>query len=101
MVSLSVGNSCKFLCIFLLYFFFSFSLFYYFFFLITNKDKNFQNQIREVVLESGDALVFGGKSRLVAHTVSEIIPLTSPVPVLSNLRLNLTFREHTKNRTLP
>ncbi|KAK6911825.1 Alpha-ketoglutarate-dependent dioxygenase AlkB-like [Dillenia turbinata] len=52
----------------------------------------------EVVLESGDVLLFGGKSRNIFHGVTAIIPDTAPKALQSetNLRsgrLNLTFRQ--------
>eukprot|EP01062_Namystynia_karyoxenos_P054117 TRINITY_DN4432_c0_g1_i1.p1 TRINITY_DN4432_c0_g1~~TRINITY_DN4432_c0_g1_i1.p1 ORF type:complete len:310 (+),score=119.57 TRINITY_DN4432_c0_g1_i1:100-930(+) len=56
----------------------------------------------ECILESGDALVFGGPSRLIVHSVLRILPGTRP-PTLTfphNCcgRLNLTFREVTAGR---
>ncbi|KAL2539052.1 putative 2-oxoglutarate-dependent dioxygenase family protein [Abeliophyllum distichum] len=53
----------------------------------------------KVVLESGDVLIFGGKSRHIFHGVSSVIPNTGPTVLLeeSNMRpgrLNLTFREY-------
>ncbi|KAF5823872.1 putative DNA oxidative demethylase [Helianthus annuus] len=51
----------------------------------------------KVTLESGDVLIFGGKSRLIYHGVSSIIPDTAPTSLMeaSDMRpgrLNLTFR---------
>ncbi|KAL2462480.1 uncharacterized protein Fot_53717 [Forsythia ovata] len=53
----------------------------------------------KVVLESGDVLIFGGKSRHIFHGVSSVIPNTAPTALSeeSNMRpgrLNLTFREY-------
>ncbi|KAL3632089.1 hypothetical protein CASFOL_025073 [Castilleja foliolosa] len=53
----------------------------------------------KVELQSGDVLIFGGKSRLIFHGVSNIIPDSAPKSLLeeTNLRpgrLNLTFREY-------
>jgi alkylated DNA repair dioxygenase AlkB len=62
----------------------------------TKQDKNFANEKREVILHSGDALVFGGPSRLIGHNVASIVPNTSPLANLRDARLNLTFREHTR-----
>ena len=54
---------------------------------------------KKITLESGDVLIFGGKSRHIFHGVASIKPDTAPKPLLeaSNLRpgrLNLTFREY-------
>ncbi|KAM0053585.1 putative DNA oxidative demethylase [Helianthus debilis subsp. tardiflorus] len=51
----------------------------------------------KVTLESGDVLIFGGKSRLIYHGVSSILPDTAPTSLTeaSDMRpgrLNLTFR---------
>ncbi|MCL7033663.1 hypothetical protein MKW94_016114 [Papaver nudicaule] len=53
----------------------------------------------KVVLESGDVLIFGGKSRHVFHGITSILPDTAPKALAAeaNLRpgrLNLTFREY-------
>lgn len=53
----------------------------------------------KVILESGDVLIFGGKSRHIFHGVSAILPRTAPVSLLQETnflsgRLNLTFRQH-------
>ncbi|XP_048504064.1 uncharacterized protein LOC104899719 isoform X2 [Beta vulgaris subsp. vulgaris] len=53
----------------------------------------------KVMLESGDVLIFGGKSRHIFHGVSKIIPDTAPKTLLEETnfrsgRLNLTFRQH-------
>ena len=52
----------------------------------------------KVKLESGDVLIFGGKSRHIFHGVSSILPNTSPKILLEETdlrpgRLNLTFRQ--------
>ena len=52
-----------------------------------------------VLLESGDVLIFGGESRLVFHGVSSIIPNSAPKELLKDTllspgRLNLTFRQY-------
>ena len=53
----------------------------------------------KVILESGDVLIFGGKSRLVFHGVTSILPKTAPISLLEATdmipgRLNLTFRRY-------
>ncbi|GLT56049.1 hypothetical protein SLA2020_291220 [Shorea laevis] len=53
----------------------------------------------KITLESGDVLIFGGKSRHIFHGVTAIIPHTGPKALLeeTNLctgRLNLTFRKY-------
>jgi DNA alkylation damage repair protein AlkB len=45
-------------------------------------------------LESGDAFVFGGPSRLRYHGVSRIIPNTAPPELELTGRFNLTFRQY-------
>ena len=45
-------------------------------------------------LESGDAFVFGGPSRLRYHGVSRIIPNTAPPELQLTGRFNLTFRQY-------
>jgi DNA alkylation damage repair protein AlkB len=50
--------------------------------------------VESILLESGDAFVFGGPARLRYHGVSRIIPGTAP-PVLGiEGRFNLTFRQY-------
>ncbi|KAL8263374.1 hypothetical protein R6Q59_024723 [Mikania micrantha] len=51
----------------------------------------------KVILESGDVLIFGGKSRLLFHGVTSILPDSAPTSLVhaTNMlpgRLNLTFR---------
>jgi len=45
-------------------------------------------------LESGDAFVFGGPSRLRYHGVSRIVPNTAPPELELAGRFNLTFRQY-------
>lgn len=52
-----------------------------------------------VLLESGDVLIFGGESRHVFHGVSSIIPDSAPQELVQDTclrpgRLNLTFRQY-------
>jgi DNA alkylation damage repair protein AlkB len=50
--------------------------------------------VEPMLLESGDAFVFGGPARLRYHGVSRIIPGTAP-PILGiEGRFNLTFRQY-------
>ncbi|KAE8662763.1 2-oxoglutarate-dependent dioxygenase family protein isoform 2 [Hibiscus syriacus] len=56
------------------------------------------DQAKKVLLESGDVLLFGGKSRMVFHGVPSIVPSSAPEPLkmktgLRHGRLNLTFRQ--------
>ena len=46
------------------------------------------------LLESGDAFVFGGPSRLRYHGVSRVIPNTAPRELALAGRFNLTFRQY-------
>jgi DNA alkylation damage repair protein AlkB len=50
--------------------------------------------VETLLLESGDAFVFGGPARLRYHGVSRIVPNTSPPAVCSDGRFNLTFRQY-------
>ncbi|KAJ0876058.1 putative DNA oxidative demethylase [Helianthus annuus] len=57
-----------------------------------------EDKLQKVVLESGDVVIFGGKSRLIFHGVRGIFPNTTPLPLLEKIklrpgRLNLTFRQ--------
>lgn len=57
------------------------------------------NKAEKVVLESGDVLIFGGKSRHVYHGVTSILTKTAPQALLQETglrpgRLNLTFRKY-------
>jgi DNA oxidative demethylase len=47
-----------------------------------------------LLLESGDAFVFGGPSRLRYHGVSRILPGTAPAEIALTGRFNLTFRQY-------
>jgi len=56
------------------------------------EDKDFST----IRLNSGDVLIFGGPSRMIVHSVQEIIGRTLPAPIISKLRsgrLNLTIRD--------
>ncbi|KAK9061970.1 hypothetical protein SSX86_019154 [Deinandra increscens subsp. villosa] len=58
-----------------------------------------ENELSKVVLESGDVMIFGGKSRLIYHGVKTIFPNSAPLSLLQKTklrpgRLNLTFREY-------
>jgi alkylated DNA repair protein (DNA oxidative demethylase) len=50
--------------------------------------------VQTILLQSGDAFVFGGPSRLRYHGVARILPGTSPGPLGLEGRLNLTFRQY-------
>jgi alkylated DNA repair protein (DNA oxidative demethylase) len=50
--------------------------------------------IQSLLLESGDAFVFGGPARLRYHGVSRIIPSTAPSELGVEGRFNLTFRRY-------
>jgi len=47
-----------------------------------------------VLLESGDAFVFGGPARLIYHGVSRILPGSGPPELEMAGRFNLTFRQY-------
>jgi DNA oxidative demethylase len=47
-----------------------------------------------ILLESGDAFVFGGPARLRYHGVSRILPATAPPELEMAGRFNLTFRRY-------
>jgi alkylated DNA repair protein (DNA oxidative demethylase) len=53
-----------------------------------------RDPIQAMPLESGDAFVFGGPSRLRYHGVSKIIPHTAPPELAIEGRINLTFRQY-------
>ena len=53
-----------------------------------------RDPIQSLLLESGDAFVFGGAARLRYHGVSRIIPGTAPSALDINGRFNLTFRKY-------
>src|SRR5262249_47925152 len=50
--------------------------------------------VQTIMLESGDAFVFGGPARLRYHGVSRILPGTAPGGLEMSGRLNLTFRRY-------
>jgi alkylated DNA repair protein (DNA oxidative demethylase) len=49
--------------------------------------------VETLPLESGDAFVFGGPSRLRYHGVTRVLPGTAPAGLGIEGRFNLTFRE--------
>jgi DNA alkylation damage repair protein AlkB len=53
-----------------------------------------RDAVDSLLLESGDAFVFGGASRLRYHGVSRIIPETAPASLGMKGRFNLTFRQY-------
>ena len=53
-----------------------------------------RDPIQSLLLESGDAFVFGGAARLRYHGVSRIIPQTAPPDLGIEGRFNLTFRKY-------
>ena len=52
-----------------------------------------RDDVDALALESGDAFVFGGPSRLRYHGVSRIVPGTAPPDLHLSGRFNLTFRQ--------
>ncbi|XP_030925447.1 uncharacterized protein LOC115952417 [Quercus lobata] len=75
-VSLSVGDSAEFLY----------------------GDQRNVDKAEKVLLESGDVLIFGGKSRHIFHSVASIIPKSAPRALYEETslrpgRVNLTFRQ--------
>ena len=52
-----------------------------------------RDPVEKMVLESGDAFVFGGPARLRYHGVTRILPGTAPTGLAFEGRLNLTFRK--------
>ena len=52
-----------------------------------------RDPIATLMLESGDAFVFGGAARLRYHGVSRIVPRTAPAALDLDGRINLTFRQ--------
>jgi alkylated DNA repair protein (DNA oxidative demethylase) len=52
-----------------------------------------RDPITSLMLESGDAFIFGGAARLRYHGVSRIIPHTAPPALGIDGRINLTFRQ--------
>jgi alkylated DNA repair protein (DNA oxidative demethylase) len=53
-----------------------------------------RDPVDAVLLESGDAFVFGGPARLCYHGVSRILPGTAPPELGVAGRFNLTFRQY-------
>jgi DNA alkylation damage repair protein AlkB len=53
-----------------------------------------RDPVEPLLLESGDAFVFGGPARLRYHGVSRIIPGTAPSALELDGRFNLTFRRY-------
>lgn len=53
-----------------------------------------KDPVKIVLLESGDAIVFGGPSRLRFHGVSGILAGTAPTELGVEGRFNLTFRQY-------
>lgn len=52
-----------------------------------------RDPVQSLLLESGDAFVFGGPARLRYHGVSRILPGTAPAHLCLDGRFNLTFRQ--------
>ena len=52
-----------------------------------------RDPIEPILLQSGDAFVFGGAARLRFHGVSRIVPHTAPEALGMSGRFNLTFRQ--------
>jgi DNA alkylation damage repair protein AlkB len=53
-----------------------------------------RDPVEPLLLESGDAFLFGGPSRLRYHGVSRILPGTAPPALGIHGRFNLTFRQY-------
>jgi DNA oxidative demethylase len=53
-----------------------------------------RDPVEAVLLESGDAFVFGGPARLRYHGVTRIMPGTAPRELEMTGRFNLTFRQY-------
>jgi alkylated DNA repair protein (DNA oxidative demethylase) len=53
-----------------------------------------RDPVESMLLESGDAFVFGGPARLRYHGVSRIVPGTAPPELGLDGRFNLTFRQY-------
>ena len=52
-----------------------------------------KDPVEPIVLQSGDAFIFGGEARLRYHGVSRIVPHTAPKELAMIGRFNLTFRQ--------
>jgi alkylated DNA repair protein (DNA oxidative demethylase) len=53
-----------------------------------------RDPVEPLLLESGDAFVFGGPARLRYHGVTRIVPGTAPPEIGMKGRFNLTFRQY-------
>jgi DNA alkylation damage repair protein AlkB len=53
-----------------------------------------RDPVESLLLESGDAFVFGGPARLRYHGVSRIVPGTAPATLGTEGRINMTFRRY-------
>jgi DNA oxidative demethylase len=53
-----------------------------------------RDPVEPILLESGDAFVFGGPARLRYHGISRIVPGTAPPELGMEGRFNLTFRQY-------
>ena len=53
-----------------------------------------RDPIQTILLESGDAFVFGGPARLRYHGVTRILPQTAPAELELHGRFNLTLRQY-------
>jgi DNA oxidative demethylase len=53
-----------------------------------------RDPVESILLESGDAFVFGGPARLRYHGVSRILRGTAPIDLAIDGRFNLTFRQY-------
>lgn len=53
-----------------------------------------RDPVEALLIESGDAFVFGGPARLRYHGVSRIVPATAPPGLGLTGRFNLTFRQY-------
>lgn len=53
-----------------------------------------RDEVQPLLLESGDAFVFGGAARLRYHGVTRIVPGTAPAELGIDGRFNLTFRKY-------
>jgi DNA oxidative demethylase len=60
-----------------------------------------RDPIEPILLQSGDAFVFGGVARLRFHGVSRIVPHTAPEALGMSGRFNLTFRQSDGAHEMP
>mmetsp|Transcript_9780 Transcript_9780/g.18433 ORF Transcript_9780/g.18433 Transcript_9780/m.18433 type:complete len:363 (-) Transcript_9780:413-1501(-) len=57
----------------------------------------FEDQEQIIKLESGDAIIFGGPSRMILHSILKVHPNTKPRALrMRQGRLNITFRDHSE-----